>query len=175
MPVDIWKRVLRNWNLLLSFIVFLSITNFPSGFYVSALYADLSRIPSLLPSQRSEEQTKHAYKMLSDCFRYPSIVSSWSVELLIILFYKSYQLFLLNLKNVFMISTIICRYGMATASCRAKTLVKYFGEDFRYDKCLLYAILSASIQLPCCYSWMNFFCYIPKYPVCATVHIWAKS
>ncbi|RWR76539.1 ATP-dependent DNA helicase Q-like protein SIM isoform X2 [Cinnamomum micranthum f. kanehirae] len=61
------------------------------------LYADLSRIPSLLPSQRSEEQTKNAYKMLSDCFR----------------------------------------YGMATASCRAKTLVKYFGEDFRYDKCLL--------------------------------------
>ncbi|KAG1326280.1 ATP-dependent DNA helicase [Cocos nucifera] len=33
------------------------------------LYANLSRIPSLLPSQRSEEQTKQAYKMLSDCFR----------------------------------------------------------------------------------------------------------
>ncbi|XP_058084367.1 ATP-dependent DNA helicase Q-like SIM isoform X2 [Magnolia sinica] len=61
------------------------------------LYADLSRIPTLLPSQRSEEQAKQAYKMLSDCFR----------------------------------------YGMATASCRAKILVNYFGEDFSYDKCLL--------------------------------------
>ncbi|KAJ6397507.1 hypothetical protein OIU77_018508 [Salix suchowensis] len=34
------------------------------------LYANLSRTPSLLPSKRSEAQTKHAYKMLSDCFRY---------------------------------------------------------------------------------------------------------
>nr|XP_025888467.1 ATP-dependent DNA helicase Q-like SIM isoform X5 [Solanum lycopersicum] len=34
------------------------------------LYANLSRTPTLLPSQRSEEQTKQAYKMLSDCFRY---------------------------------------------------------------------------------------------------------
>ncbi|XP_058002817.1 ATP-dependent DNA helicase Q-like SIM isoform X2 [Hevea brasiliensis] len=34
------------------------------------LYANLSRIPSLLPSKRSEDQTKQAYKMLSDCFRY---------------------------------------------------------------------------------------------------------
>ncbi|KAJ0976262.1 hypothetical protein J5N97_018227 [Dioscorea zingiberensis] len=34
------------------------------------LYVNLSRIPTLLPSQRSEEQTKQAYRMLSDCFRY---------------------------------------------------------------------------------------------------------
>ncbi|XP_023732187.1 ATP-dependent DNA helicase Q-like SIM [Lactuca sativa] len=34
------------------------------------LYANLSRMPSLLPNKRSEEQTKQAYKMLSDCFRY---------------------------------------------------------------------------------------------------------
>ncbi|KAJ9681906.1 hypothetical protein PVL29_018003 [Vitis rotundifolia] len=34
------------------------------------LYANLSRVPTLLPSQRSEDQTKQAYKMLSDCFRY---------------------------------------------------------------------------------------------------------
>lgn len=34
------------------------------------LYANLSRTPTLLPSRRSEEQTKQAYKMLSDCFRY---------------------------------------------------------------------------------------------------------
>ncbi|XP_008805756.2 ATP-dependent DNA helicase Q-like SIM isoform X1 [Phoenix dactylifera] len=61
------------------------------------LYANLSRIPSLLPSQRSEEQTKQAYKMLSNCFR----------------------------------------YGMNTATCRAKVLVKYFGEEFSYDKCNL--------------------------------------
>ncbi|XP_042516618.1 ATP-dependent DNA helicase Q-like SIM [Macadamia integrifolia] len=61
------------------------------------LYANLSRIPSLLPSQRTDEQTKLAYKMLSDCFR----------------------------------------YGMNTACCRAKTLVKYFGEDFTNGKCFL--------------------------------------
>ncbi|KAF8394560.1 hypothetical protein HHK36_020772 [Tetracentron sinense] len=61
------------------------------------LYANLSRTPTLLPSQRSEEQTKLAYTMLSDCFR----------------------------------------YGMATACCRAKTLVEYFGEDFSCKKCLL--------------------------------------
>ncbi|XP_052193548.1 ATP-dependent DNA helicase Q-like SIM isoform X2 [Diospyros lotus] len=59
------------------------------------LYADLSRIPSLLPSQRSKEQTEHAYKMLSDCFR----------------------------------------YGMNTSSCRAKTLVEYFGETFSNEIC----------------------------------------
>ncbi|PRQ42244.1 putative DNA helicase [Rosa chinensis] len=34
------------------------------------LFANLTRPPSLLPSRRSEEQTKQAYKMLSDCFRY---------------------------------------------------------------------------------------------------------
>ncbi|KAM1802118.1 hypothetical protein ACFX11_033628 [Malus domestica] len=34
------------------------------------LFANLTRAPSLLPSRRSEEQTKQAYKMLSDCFRY---------------------------------------------------------------------------------------------------------
>ncbi|KAF9605738.1 hypothetical protein IFM89_018134 [Coptis chinensis] len=61
------------------------------------LFANLSRVPSLLPSRRSEEQTKQAYRMLSDCFR----------------------------------------YGMSTATCRAKTLVEYFGENFDYEKCLL--------------------------------------
>ncbi|XP_050380916.1 ATP-dependent DNA helicase Q-like SIM [Argentina anserina] len=34
------------------------------------LFANLTRAPSLLPSRRSEEQTKQAYRMLSDCFRY---------------------------------------------------------------------------------------------------------
>ncbi|KAK9136923.1 hypothetical protein Sjap_007517 [Stephania japonica] len=66
------------------------------------LYANLMRIPTLLPSKRSEEQTKVAYKMLSDCFR----------------------------------------YGMGTASCRAKTLVEYFGEDFT-QKCLLCDVCEA--------------------------------
>ncbi|OVA14853.1 Helicase [Macleaya cordata] len=61
------------------------------------LYANLSRAPTLLPSKRSEEQTRQAYKMLSDCFR----------------------------------------YGMGTVTCRAKTLVEYFGEDFGHEKCLL--------------------------------------
>lgn len=52
----------------------LEITCFSNCFYVwlahwTVLYANLSRIPTLLPSQRSDEQTKQAYKMLSDCFR----------------------------------------------------------------------------------------------------------
>ncbi|XP_024029103.1 ATP-dependent DNA helicase Q-like SIM isoform X2 [Morus notabilis] len=34
------------------------------------LVANLKRVPSLLPSKRSEEQIRQAYKMLSDCFRY---------------------------------------------------------------------------------------------------------
>ncbi|XP_057732365.1 ATP-dependent DNA helicase Q-like SIM [Arachis stenosperma] len=34
------------------------------------LFANLARVPSLLPSRRSEDQTKQAYIMLSDCFRY---------------------------------------------------------------------------------------------------------
>ncbi|KAK2976917.1 hypothetical protein RJ640_024751 [Escallonia rubra] len=33
------------------------------------LYANLLRLPTLLPNRRSEEQTKEAYRMLSDCFR----------------------------------------------------------------------------------------------------------
>ncbi|XAR49126.1 DNA helicase [Bertholletia excelsa] len=61
------------------------------------LYANLSKIPTLLPSHRSEDQAKQAIKMLSDCFR----------------------------------------YGMNTSSCRAKTLVEYFGEEFSTGKCLL--------------------------------------
>lgn len=36
----------------------------------AALYANLLRAPTLLPSRRSEDQTKQAYKMLSDCFRF---------------------------------------------------------------------------------------------------------
>ncbi|KAI3987693.1 hypothetical protein MKX01_028427 [Papaver californicum] len=57
---------------------------------ISVLYANLSRTPTLLPSKGSEEQTKQAYKMLSDCFR----------------------------------------FGMGNSTCRAKTLVHYFGGVF---------------------------------------------
>ncbi|XVF57499.1 hypothetical protein PTKIN_Ptkin06aG0210200 [Pterospermum kingtungense] len=34
------------------------------------LYANLSRVPTLLPCKRSEDQAKRAYKILSDIFRY---------------------------------------------------------------------------------------------------------
>ncbi|KAL4188579.1 hypothetical protein AMTRI_Chr08g202890 [Amborella trichopoda] len=61
------------------------------------LYADLSRVPTLLPSKRDAEQAKNAVLMLSDCFR----------------------------------------YGMATSCCRAKTLVKYFGEELISGQCFL--------------------------------------
>ncbi|KAL5701202.1 DNA helicase [Ranunculus cassubicifolius] len=61
------------------------------------LFANLSRCPTLLPNKRSEEQSRQAYSMLSDCYK----------------------------------------YGMNTATCRAKILVEYFGENFDYEKCLL--------------------------------------
>ncbi|XP_057975464.1 ATP-dependent DNA helicase Q-like SIM isoform X2 [Malania oleifera] len=47
------------------------------------LYANLSRIPTLLPSQRSQEQTKQAYKMLSDCFRYGMNTSHCRAKMLV--------------------------------------------------------------------------------------------
>ncbi|KAG8390992.1 hypothetical protein BUALT_Bualt01G0141700 [Buddleja alternifolia] len=47
------------------------------------LYANLSRIPTLLPSQRSAEQTKRAYNMLSDCFRYGMRTSSCRAKMLV--------------------------------------------------------------------------------------------
>ncbi|KAL6494468.1 hypothetical protein OROGR_031268 [Orobanche gracilis] len=47
------------------------------------LYANLSRLPTLLPSQRSEEQTKQAYKMLSDCFRYGMKTSCCRAKMLV--------------------------------------------------------------------------------------------
>ncbi|KAJ6683047.1 ATP-DEPENDENT DNA HELICASE Q-LIKE SIM [Salix koriyanagi] len=47
------------------------------------LYANLSRTPSLLPSKRSEAQTKHAYKMLSDCFRYGMNTSCCRAKILV--------------------------------------------------------------------------------------------
>ncbi|KAH7655006.1 DNA helicase protein [Dioscorea alata] len=61
------------------------------------LYVDLSTIPALLPSQRSEERTKEAYGMLSECFR----------------------------------------YGMNNSVCRARMLVKYFGEELTNNRCHL--------------------------------------
>ncbi|KAJ4797075.1 RECQ helicase SIM [Rhynchospora pubera] len=61
------------------------------------LFVNLLRAPTLLPSKRNDEQTRQAYRMLSDCYR----------------------------------------YGMSTATCRAKTLVKYFGEEFGPNKCHL--------------------------------------
>ncbi|KAK9076927.1 hypothetical protein SSX86_005262 [Deinandra increscens subsp. villosa] len=47
------------------------------------LYANLSRMPSLLPNRRSEEQTRQAYKMLSDCFRYAMLSSRCRAQMLV--------------------------------------------------------------------------------------------
>ncbi|KAD4179696.1 hypothetical protein E3N88_28287 [Mikania micrantha] len=47
------------------------------------LYANLSRMPSLLPSRRSEEQSTQAYKMLSDCFRYAMRTSRCRAQMLV--------------------------------------------------------------------------------------------
>ncbi|KAF5813593.1 putative DNA helicase [Helianthus annuus] len=47
------------------------------------LFANLSRMPSLLPNRRSEEQTRQAYKMLSDCFRYAMRTSRCRAQMLV--------------------------------------------------------------------------------------------
>ncbi|VVB15242.1 unnamed protein product [Arabis nemorensis] len=47
------------------------------------LYADLSRVPTLLPSRRSKEQTAQAYKMLSDCFKYGMNTSQCRAKILV--------------------------------------------------------------------------------------------
>ncbi|KAL7235219.1 hypothetical protein ACSBR1_018663 [Camellia fascicularis] len=92
------------------------------------LYANLSRIPSLLPSRRSEDQTRQAYRMLSDCFRYGMNTSSCRAKILVEYFgeefsYQKCQLCdvcvngppeMLNLKaeaDVFM-RVIVSHYGL---------------------------------------------------------------
>lgn len=47
------------------------------------LYANLARKPSLLPSRRSEDMTKQAYIMLSDCFRYGMNTSCCRAKILV--------------------------------------------------------------------------------------------
>lgn len=133
-------------------------------FVNAVLYANLSRIPSLLPSRRSEDQTKQAYKMLSDCFRLLSntfLVKS-HLFLNVITHYASH-LFLLLFSNllcfILVLFLIPFRYGMNTSNCRAKILVEYFGEEFSYKKCQLYVMflflwgcawLSWCLWLMCC-------------------------
>ena len=96
-------------------------------FCQAVLYANLSRVPTLLPSQRSEDQTKQAYKMLSDCFRF--VLNTFSANFL-------------SPFDIHSIFTLISyRYGMNTTCCRAKTLVEYFGEDFCHQSCILYVCL----------------------------------
>ncbi|GMH11361.1 hypothetical protein Nepgr_013202 [Nepenthes gracilis] len=50
------------------------------------LYANQLMTPTLLPSRRSEEQMKQAYKMLSDCFRYGMNTSHCRAKLLVVHF-----------------------------------------------------------------------------------------
>ncbi|KAE9459004.1 hypothetical protein C3L33_09110, partial [Rhododendron williamsianum] len=59
------------------------LNSFFFDFVNAVLYANLSRIPSLLPSRRSEDQTKQAYKMLSDCFRYGMNTSNCRAKILV--------------------------------------------------------------------------------------------
>ncbi|KAK8712518.1 hypothetical protein V6N13_147757 [Hibiscus sabdariffa] len=47
------------------------------------LYANLSRVPTLLPSKRSEEQSRRAYKMLSEIFRYGMNTSCCRAKILV--------------------------------------------------------------------------------------------
>ncbi|KAK8589271.1 hypothetical protein V6N12_023673 [Hibiscus sabdariffa] len=47
------------------------------------LYANLSRVPTLLPSKRSEEQSRRAYRMLSEIFRYGMNTSCCRAKILV--------------------------------------------------------------------------------------------
>ncbi|KAL8128541.1 hypothetical protein V2J09_017696 [Rumex salicifolius] len=47
------------------------------------LYANLLRVPTLLPSKRSEEQTIQSYAMLADCFRYGMNTSQCRARILV--------------------------------------------------------------------------------------------
>uniref|UniRef100_A0A1D1ZDN4 ATP-dependent DNA helicase n=2 Tax=Anthurium amnicola TaxID=1678845 RepID=A0A1D1ZDN4_9ARAE len=55
------------------------------------LYANLSRVPTLLPSKRSEQQKMHAYKMLSDCFRYGMNTASCRTKMLVSYFGEDFR------------------------------------------------------------------------------------
>ena len=91
------------------------------------LYSNLSRMPSLLPNKRNEEQTRQAYKMLSDCFRLTSNHLFQCLRFLTFLDIVLYYTFFM-----------LCRYAIRTSRCRAQMLVQYFGEDFAYDSCHSY-------------------------------------
>ncbi|XP_022150824.1 ATP-dependent DNA helicase Q-like SIM [Momordica charantia] len=55
------------------------------------LFANLTRIPSLLPSRRSEDQTNQAYRMLSDCFRYGMNTSNCRAQKLVEYFGETFD------------------------------------------------------------------------------------
>ncbi|KAJ0253783.1 ATP-dependent DNA helicase Q-like SIM [Hirschfeldia incana] len=64
------------------------------------LYANLSRVPTLLPSRRSKEQTEQAYKMLSDCFRYGMNTSQCRAKILVEYFGEDFSSKKCNLCDV---------------------------------------------------------------------------
>uniref|UniRef100_A0A9I9CIQ5 DNA 3'-5' helicase n=1 Tax=Cucumis melo TaxID=3656 RepID=A0A9I9CIQ5_CUCME len=71
-------------------------TNLGQSFDISplcntVLYANLTRIPSLLPSRRSEEQTNQANRMLSDCFRYGMNTSNCRAQKLVEYFGETFD------------------------------------------------------------------------------------
>ncbi|KAK8958106.1 ATP-dependent DNA helicase Q-like SIM [Platanthera guangdongensis] len=55
------------------------------------LYANFLRIPTLLPSKKDEEQTRQAYKMLSDCFRYGMNTSICRAKILVNYFAEDFD------------------------------------------------------------------------------------
>ncbi|KAH9610184.1 hypothetical protein KSS87_002193 [Heliosperma pusillum] len=55
------------------------------------LYADLSKIPTLLPNKRTDVQKKQAYKMLSDCFRYGMHTSICRAKILVEYFGENFR------------------------------------------------------------------------------------
>ncbi|KAG5541525.1 hypothetical protein RHGRI_021380 [Rhododendron griersonianum] len=119
-------------------------------FVNAVLYANLSRIPSLLPSRRSEDQTKQAYKMLSDCFRYGMNTSNCRAKILVEYFgeefsYKKCQLCdvcvnappeMVNLKaeaDAFM-RVVAAHYGESSAGSSYDNVISVGNNQVRHKE-----------------------------------------
>lgn len=136
-------------------------------FCQAVLYANLSRVPTLLPSQRSEDQTKQAYKMLSDCFRFvlntfsANFLSLLLTSILYLLWFLTDMEWILHvvepkhlwstLGRIFVIKVVSCMY------------VFFSFEDLFYMAVVIEAIISNMNLLECKSHICLVFCQRPCY------------
>lgn len=101
------------------------------------LYANMSRIPTLLPSQRSEEQTKQSYKMLSDCFRYGMHTSSCRAKMLVEYFGEEFSQEKCLLCDVCVSGPPEMQNLIAEVTILLQTIIAHYEQrgsmDFSYD------------------------------------------